>query len=764
MKTKRPIADYFKASPQADPLAAQAGQKASESQDLSTTTLDKLLPKGVKVGDTAHMQADGVDQAQIAQRWAKWVDQEAPVDDNQDEPEKSGGLAAKGRSALDLFVSRYDSSAVDSPKAVIDDAAVRLKNVENSNLRSHTDDGGLAYLRGMAESLAKEAHNATCPVFRRSKVEGFESSDMPLPGTSFALMGIRGSVGRQRVTTAKIEADRLYYDGRDLRHGSGANDLTTAPFSAMRARKMQPGERYKISTEQSVLVENGLKYTATMLPGVSSSMVHDLGPSVGAEMIVAVEGETSMELVRGFGSKVALRVSSTDDRVHAGNDRQIKAGVGLFVDASLGEYLTKTFTRMAGRQVEDELKTLEGQKNYMDLRLMPYADRVNKKGELAMASRHKKIEGNVTLYEVVFDLEKQEAKEIFNRVVGAKHGDKPQQIDFSALSNLGSESGVEVVTNNITKASRKAAEKTFAAFGYHAQRSKIEESSSSEIISNGEKKRVFEDNFSTQRSRQRRSGDFKESMIIARAKTVKGADDSVSAAGVGLGLHYMLDANEAGVSEIADLLTLAGEIESTPNASVQLENLLDNAGDLKRRKVLGLPMGERKVGPLTGELRVELNADAVNRLLKKVSDPASQKDLWTSLSTAYAKRHRSKKEPQWPVPTLMRKDWLGAARRRLFTFKASDDAFLAANNGMQVLQKAADTKDPKECARLLSEAFDFFRHDPGTLGVFINAAKSSESTDCESLNVDFQLSGETGALNRQGVDGVSTAPDAVSAS
>jgi len=416
----------------------------------------------------------------------------------------------------------------------------------------------------------------------------------------------------------------------------------------------------------------------------------------------------------------------------------------------LGEYATKTFSRMAGQQVEEEVKTLEGQKNHMDLKLMPYAERINSKGELAMSSRKKKIDGNVTLYEVVFDLDKKEAKDIFNRVVGAKHGDKPKQIDFSALSNLGTESGVEVVTNNITKASRTAAEKTFAAFGYQAQRSNVEESFSTKQVTNGKTESVFEDNFSVRRSRQRRSGDSKESMIVARAKTVKDENDNVSAAGVGLGLHYNLDADKAGLSELADFLSLAGEIDSNSKASVQLENLLDNAGDLKRRRILGLPMGERTVGALNGRLEVELNADAVNRLLKKVADPDQQKQLWGSLAAAYAKRNRTKNVPQWPVPTLMRKDWLGTARRRLFTFKASDNAFLSANNGMKVLQKAADTKDPKECARLLSEAFDFFRHDPGSLGVLIKAAKSEGADQCEAVHMNFDLSGQTDALNRQG--------------
>lgn len=740
---KRKTANYFKPLPQADPLASKPGRE--KSTQLGKNAIKSLLPQWANQPvDTSDDGSPSYPKLPDDHNWEHLLDS-GEGNDEQDGV-KSAAKKQKGKGWVATLVSQNEAGKATSPQSVVTSDAIRMQRVETRTLNGEWGDP-LERLRKVGLELAKNHKQVSSPVFQRTKTEGMSANDYPLPGTSFALMGIRGSFGRQQVASAEVESDRIFLNKEDMRH-SGLPDLASAPLNAYRARSMKPGERYQVRSERSILAESGLKYTPIAIPGVSSSMIHDLGPSGQVDFTVAVESQTTMEVVRGFGSKVAVCVAARDERAEPGDDRKMQASIGAFFDGSLAEYLGKSFGKLAGDNVKEELQTLEERKQNVDLKVLPHTNRFNEVAS-ATANQHKKnSKSEVTLYEVVFDLSKPKARKIYDQLVGGTEG---QQVDFTALAQLPDDCGVELVSNHVQTASRKGLEKTFAAFGYEWwHKGEISEKSETRYGDDDSGTKVRSENHGIQR-RSHIPGRAIESTTVARIKTVDKADDGAPQTGVGFGWHYKIDKKNASIEDLAELLTFASVTNSDPTASAQIQQLYDNEAEIPRKKLLGIALGKRTVGQTTADFALELNVDAVTKLLSHLEDESTEKELWKSLAKAYATAENLDTVPNWPIEHLMGDDFQSKVRRNISLQGREENAFLTARTAVKVLRQAKEATDPVECAKKLGQSFDMLRNDLALAAGLIEASTPESGLGIElTFNIEGAENAKNAAKTRSG--------------
>lgn len=726
-KSIRKTADYFKKLPDADPMADKPTDNGRVED--GARAVKALLPGwATNPVDTADDGTKTFPTLPDGENWAHLVD---TGDDNAEDEVDGEGKAGGRRGWLKTLVAERSEDKVESPAAVIEDAGIRMNKTKWHTVVDDWTDPKQR-LRKVGLQLATNAEGAAAPVFQRTKAEGMVANDYPLPGTSFAVMGVRGSFGRQEVATAKVEADRLFYDKKDTRHG-GVPDLRSAPLTANVARKMKPGERYKVTTERSVLAESGLKYTPTPLPGVTSSMFHDLGPSAAIDFTVAVEGETSIEVVRGFGTKVAVAISARDERATPGKDKTWRASLGAFVDGSLVEYVAQSFGKLASGNVEREVGKIEDRKREMDQKIMPYTDAANRYSAAAAQKRTKESTSQVTLYEVVFDLSNKNARKTFDKLIGARRTVE-RSVDFSALANLPEDSGVQLVANNVKTASAKGIERTFSAFGFEAHTAQVTEKSETRRGTEG-KTRVLQEKHGLVR-RTKKPGRTTNSTTIGRVKTVKDTDEAKT--GVGFGWRYSVDDAHTDVEALSELLGFAAFANDDPISQARLQRLHDTAAELPRRKLLGLPIGKRGIGETKAEFALELNVDAVKRLLTHFDDDAGRQELWGLLAAAYASRQHLEEVPKWPIPGLMGEGAMAAVKEKLFTFGDEASSFCVARTAMRVLEAAHEASDPVAASKMLAKSFDALRNDLHFAGALVQASRGADGTGTE---VDFVFDG-----------------------
>ena len=179
------------------------------------------------------------------------------------------------------------------------------------------------------------------------------------------------------------------------------------------------------------------------------------------------------------------------------------------------------------------------------------------------------------------------------------------------------------------------------------------------------------------------------------------------------------------------MLSFASIASDDPVAQARLQRLHDTSGELPRRKVLGISLGQRGIGEAKAEVMVELNVDAVKRLLTHFDDEAGKEQLWSHLAEAYGKRHNLQEPPEWPVPSLMKDGAMAYVREKLFTFGDENASFLVARSAMQVLEAAHDESDPVTASKLLAKAFDVLRNDLHLAGALVNAARGDEDEGVE---------------------------------
>jgi hypothetical protein len=728
-KSVRHTADYFKKLPDADPMADKPTESPSHAP--GDNAVKALIPQWADKFETD----EGVEKFPSLPEGDQWSHL-ADTNQNAEDADADGAPGtARGEEAgwvRSLLSDRAPDKAL-GPAGVIEDDSIRMRRTTTKTLSEDGFSDPLQRLRKVGLQLAKNHDGGKDPAFLRTNTEGMAASDYPLPGTSFAVMGIRGSFGRQQVASAKVESDRLFMDRTDTKH-AGLPDLRSAPLTAYRARAMRPGERYKVSTERSILAESGIKYTPTPLPGVSSSMFHDLGPSGKVDFVVALEGETSIEVVRGFGSKVAVTISARDERVEPGKDRSWSASVGAYVDASLIEYAAQSFSKFASKEVENGLTKLEDRKRHMDQHIQPSVEKFNKGASAKFRKHNKTSTAQVTLYEVVFDLSNSKARKAFNTLVG---GTKSREVDFSSLADASEDNGVQIVSNNVRNASRTGIERTFRFFGFESQKSQVTESSETQHGIDGDGTRIRQEKHG-EIHRTKTPTRSMESTTIGRVKTVWNPETDEAKTGVGFGWRYAIEDTNASPDAIADLLAFASVASRDKSAQAKLQRLTDIAGALPRRKVLGLPIGGRGLGTTGAEFSVELNVDAVNRLLEKLDGGSLETQLWSDLASGYAKANNLEETPVWPVEKLNKDGALGAIRRKLTAFKDTDGAFLAARTALNVLREAREQSDPEAAAKVVGKAFSALRGELALAGALVASARGDDDTGVE---IDFNISG-----------------------
>jgi len=730
-KTTRKAPTYFTRLPQGDPLADKPSKV--KEQTPGAHAVNELLPKWMQEPvDTADDGQPRFPGLPDGQQWEHLTDQGDDADVDQDNPDAV--RSAKARHGwVKVLAEERRAERPDSPLTTLEDGQVRLNRTSSKVLRDG-GDSSLERLRSYGLELAKRVDSASNPVFNRSVAEGVAADDIPIPGTSFALMGIRGSFGREQVTTAKVEADRLFSDARDLRHGPGILDKETAPLNSRRARAMKPGERYRLSTERSVLAETGLKYTPILVPYLSSSMMHDLGFSGSVDFTVAVEGDTSIEITRGFGRKVAVCIQARDERSTPGKDRAFKASVGAFVDGSLAEYGSRMISKVAGKQVEEELESLEDKKRHMEQKVLPRTEAFNKVAAASVEQHSRDTAQSVGLYELVFDLGKPEARKIFDQMIGASKGER--SFDLAAIAGLPADSGVELVHNRVRTASRKAVERTLGAFGYEAHRAEVSEHAETKEGPEGEGKRTIEETRAVVR-RTRKPSTKAESTALGRVKTVRDEASGDTQTGVGFGWRYQLDDAHTSARELSEVLSFATAATGSSKATARLEALHRVSEALPRAKLLGMALGPRGVGETSFGFKVELNAEAVKGLFAMLEDDASAQPLWDRLARAYAEQKGLEEPPAWPVEGLHAEGVTAAVKRSFAGFKGSDAAFLVARNAVKLLEAARDAKDPVECARKLGEAFGLLHDELPLAGGLLGAIRDS---GCD-IDIKFDIVG-----------------------
>lgn len=744
-KRIRRSADYFQALPKGDPLA-KTPKTTAERAGATSKAVNALVP-GWAQEDLHDEDGDRIaPQLPEGKQWGHLAD---------DEEFEADELKAEGpehQSWLKTLVADRDTTKADNPAKVIEEDSVRLDRLWTSTAK---DGAGspLERLREVGVKLAEAHEGARSPKFQRANAEGVAASDYPLPGTSFALMGVRGSFGRQQVTSVEVEADRLFYDGNDLRH-AGKPDVKSAPLNAYRARKMKPGERYQVRSQRTILADSGVKYTPTPLPGVTSSMLHDLGPGVSTEVTVAVEGETTLEVVRGFGSKVAVRIDARDERVKPGGDHAWKAMVGLFVDGSLLEYGAETFKALAESNVKRELESLEDRRRLIDQKITPVTEKVNKRGAAYAEVRKKASESSVNLVEVVFDLAKPDARKAFNKLVGANVRGA-RGIDFDHLSELDPEAGVELIRNNVTEASRSGVRKAFGAFGYETQTVKLVEKRETHKGKEGEGTTIKAQDHAV--IRRAATPERKTvSTTIGRVKTITDDATEESRTGVGFGWKFEVEDSNANADDLAQVLTVAAVATGDPVDAARLRSLHEESDMQPRRKVLGLRVGKRGFGQAKAGFHIEMNADAVRRLLAKLETSEGKAELYQGMAEAFALQHDHSEVPSWPVARLDSEGVLASLKRNLLPLSSSDNAFLEARNALAALDEARTVDDPVQSAKILAQAMAFLRHEIGMAAALVTAARGPE--DDPGVEVVVQRP-ELAALEAEAPEPVGAEPE-----
>ena len=754
MRMLRPKSDLFDDLPKADPLAKDpiANKEAKPGEKAVETLLPSIARQWLDSKDVGDTPADGEESDFDNKHWDEFLDGQSQQETSEAQTTRKTRLSKleKKDPIRALFKEKFkngDAPTV-SPLAVVEAQDVNLKSEAGKELSAKGHGTSMERLRAVGLAVAnRRAHNrgntSSKPVFHSARAEGMSTADIPLPGTSAAIMGLRPSMSRYNVTTATAEADRLFSAREDLRHGSGVGDLRTAALDWDKAKRMLPGERFKLATQQTVVVETGLKYTPTFVPGVSSSMFHDLGVSGSADFTVGVDCHTSVEVVRGFRDQVAVTVSVKEKSTKPNQDREFKLGVGAFFDASIPEYAAQAFSKVAGQRVDDELRSMETRRKETDLTVTPLANKFNDHAATYYSRRKRDNDENIHLYEVVLDLSKPKAREAFDSLVGAGSDDKDRVIDFAALEGLSAEDGVNQVSNNIRHASRRGIEKTFSFFGLLGSRSAETHIRSENASATGtEIKRTVEETFATEKT-SNVMGTQTQMTLLGRIKSVP-QDDGSSHSGVGLGMRYHIDAERLSIAEAADLLAFAAESGSEPGRHQELDRLLHENNSLPSAKLLGFEVGPHTLGKTSCDVEFELNKGAVQQLLDTVSDDDSQQLLWDRLASAYARRHGLDTPPTWPNPRLTQDSIMGRIRRSLFTFSAEDDTFVAASNAILALKGAKNAESPVERAEKLRVAFGLLQNEMSLAGALVDIANQGEKS---GVHVQVDLGQAQEAIN-----------------
>lgn len=742
MKVKRKVA--FKKLPQADPL----NDKPSESskRKLGEEAAEALLPGWYQPEAAAEVPEGGPDgEASLfdEKQWEEFVARQPKGDQGDPAGFESMNVSGKKRSVLDVLAEKYPS---ESPQAIANET--RRQVVYRGTLADVPHGTSLERLQAIGRRLAVR-RGAVDPAFETSKAVGLGSKDWPPPGTSFGLFGFRASGGRSMTTATEIEADRLYHDQEARRHGTSVGNLHSAPLTADLARRMEPGERYRIYGERVTFVDAGLKFTPTPFGLLSSSPFHDIGPYAQGEAISAVEGDAVTEVIGGPDQTVSVTVAvgrerarplATDSKMlrRLSKDGSVKIGVGAFIDGSVVDLF---FSKLAEEQVANELDDLQKRKTEIDLALTPHLEETNRRLDLASyEQKGQTADDTVTAYEMVFDLKNEQAREIYEQVVGTAAGKAKGAIDFTGIENLPEDCGVTVVANHVSTASRRGIDRTVRLFGWESQKGTVTEKID-EVTDSKKKGRTHsvQENHALVR-RQRRLSRSTRSTLVARVKTHHEEKTDKRRSGVGFGWRFAIEDPRTSVDELSELLSFAAIADPHGKAPKKLEELRNKSAALPRAKWLGLSIGPRSAGRSKASLSVELSNKAVDRLLDHVRDPAKKQILWDRLAAAYQMRHGLEEAPDWPVASLDDDGWAGTLKRNLTAFGRADDAFLIARNGIKLLEEAAESEDPVRQGQAIVQAFDSLSTDLYLAGAFLGVARGDR--DAPEMELAFELKSE----------------------
>lgn len=744
MKVKRKVA--FEKLPKADPL----NDKPSESShpQLGEEAAEALLPGWYQpeAKDEIPEGGPGEDEESLfdEKQWEEFVARQ-PKGEERGDPKgfNSMDVSGKKRSVLDVLAEKHPS---ESPQAIANET--RRQVVYRGKLADVPHGTSLERLQAIGLRLAMR-RGAADPAFETSKAVGLGSKDWPPPGTSFGLFGFRGSGGRSMTTATEIEADRLYHDQEARRHGTSVGNLHSAPLTAELARRMEPGERYRIYGERVTFVDAGLKFTPTPFGLLSSSPFHDIGPYAQGEAISAVEGDAVTEVIGGPDQTVSVTVAVGRERARPlasdnkmlrrlSKDGSVKIGVGAFIDGSVVDLF---FSKLAEEQVANELDDLQKRKTEIDLALTPHLEETNRKLDLASYEHRGQVaDDTVTAYEMVFDLKNPQAREIYEQVVGTAAGKEKGAIDFTGLENLPEDSGVKVVANHVSTASRRGIDRTVRFFGWESQKGTVTEKID-EVTDSKKKGKIHsvQENHGLVR-RKRNLSRSTDSTLVARIKTRHEEKSDKRRSGVGLGWRFTIDDPRTSVNELSELLSFAAVADPDGKAPGKLEELRDKSASMPRAKWLGLPIGRRGAGRSKATLSVELSSKAVDRLLEHVRDPTKKQVLWNRLAEAYRLRRGLDEAPDWPIESLNDDGWAATLKRNLTAFGPSKDAFLIARNGIKLLEEAAESEDPVRQGQALVQAFDCLSTDLYLAGAFLGVARGA--ADSPEMELAFELRSE----------------------
>jgi hypothetical protein len=709
---------HFIQIPQADPTAARAGEQ--ERLEVGKRAVEALLPEWAsKPCDTLD---DGSVRFPSLPDGATWEHlSDSPDVEDTGKPVSNGDGQSRRVSWLQALLGSEEKGSVASPIQVVGDGDLPLRNEQGERLKTHWKDP-LSRLRQVAMEMAQKHHGAEKPLFHRSRAGGRRTD--PLPDTSLALMGVRASVGRSNMLSAEVEADRLFMDPSDLRHGSGVSNVEGAPMDSRAIRQMKPGERYKITSEQALVGETGLKYTPTPLPGVTSGMFHDVGPFGQVDFSAALEGEAQIEITRGFGSEVALTLKVEDQRVNPGKDRSWKIGVGAYLDSSWLRHGVQFFSKVVAQGVEDELGALSDRQTRMEKRIDKGSSSINRGASASLTKHHQESEKRLAIYEMVFDLSSKQARESLNQILGAGP-DGRRTIDLKSLENVGEKGGVHVVRNHMRTASTRAIEKTLALFGYASQKVEFEENAT--LHSGTEDAgHILEKNLGVRR-RSKKIGHALEVSSIGRVKTMLSQNGAKDQTAVGFGWRFKLDAKRAPEEALRDLAGFAEQCEPDQNLASRLDKVLTQRQEAKGISWLGLGPKKMSESEARVEFEVELNVEGVRHLLSKMEGDVADSTIWPRLAEAYGRVKGLEHAPVWPHRALLKEGIVGSLKRGLAR-SHEERTFLRMSRVLSTLKKAHETQDPTLCARHLSQAFDLCGDDLAMVGVLVGEARKSGTT------------------------------------
>lgn len=139
-----------------------------------------------------------------------------------------------------------------------------------------------------------------------------------------------------------------------------------------------------------------------------------------------------------------------------------------------------------------------------------------------------------------------------------------------------------------------------------------------------------------------------------------------------------------------------------------------------------MKIGKRGFGETQAGFHLEMNADAVRRLLGKLDSAEGKAELYEGMAEAFALQHNLPENPTWPVSRLDDDGVLATLSRNLLPLSKADNAFLEARATLRALDEAHKEDDPVQSAKILAQGMAFLRHEVGMAAALVRGARGED--------------------------------------